>query len=50
MFGPHRCVEAAKTQAATTCLDDFWGGSREERGGSALSVFSVCIPMLRGVA
>ena len=28
MFGPHRCVEAAKTQAATTCLDDFWGVSR----------------------
>lgn len=25
MFGPHRCVDAAKTQAATTSLDDFWG-------------------------
>ena len=25
MFGPHRAVEAAKTQEANTRLDDFWG-------------------------
>eukprot|EP00435_Cladocopium_sp_Y103_P070548 s194_g35.t1 len=25
MFGPHRSVEAAKTQAAGAKLDDFWG-------------------------
>lgn len=28
IFGPHRFLEAAKTQAASSRLDDFWGTAR----------------------